>query len=246
MMRRRASILAGAGVAAALLAGAGVAYSDSHSSSDQSFLDDFAKHLGVSPSTVRSAWLATVKDQLDQAVKDGRLTQAQANAILSHLSKHQQFEGPMPFGGFPPGMMRHDDGDHGPPPWAGPKSGKGPFSHQPGEGPLESAASYLGLSIGGLLTELHSGKTLAQIATAKGKSVSGLESAMLKAQRAQLDDAVKHGMLTKSQAAAIESHLEQMIRDLVTHGFHPFDRDGDGPPPWHSSKHADDASNAWA
>jgi len=241
-------MLAGAGVAAALLAGAGVAYSDSHSSSDQSFLNDFAKHLGVSPSAVRSAWLATVKDQLDQAVKDGRLTQAQENAILSHMGKHGPFEGPMmPFGGFPPGMMRHDDGDHGPPPWAGPKPGKGPFAHPPSEGALGAAASYLGVSEGDLLSELHSGRTLAHVATEKGKSVSGLESAMLKAQRAQLDDAVKQGMLTKSQAAAIEARLETMIHNLVTHGFHMFGPDGDGPPAWHSSKHADDVpSNAWA
>ena len=233
-------------MAAALLAGAGVAYSDSHSSSDKSFLNDFAKHLGVSPSTVRSAWLATVKDQLDQAVNDGRLTQAQANTILSHLGKHEPFEGPMPFGGIPPGMLRHDDGDHGPPPWAGPKPGKGPFGHPLGDGVMGAAASYLGLSVPDLFSQLRSGKTLAQIATAKGKSVSGLESAMLKAQRAQLDDAVKHGTLTKSQAAAIEAHLEKMIHTVVTHGFHPFGPDGDGPPAWHSSKHADDApSNAW-
>src|SRR5438128_68919 len=118
MMRRRTSILAATGVAAALLAGAGVAYSNSHSSSRQSFLDNFAHHLGVSPNTVRSAWQATIKDQLDQAVKDGRLTQAEANALLSHLGKHTPFDRPTPFDGLPPGLMRHGGRDHGPPPWA--------------------------------------------------------------------------------------------------------------------------------
>jgi len=245
-MRPRAPILAAAGVAAALLAGAGVAYSSSHSSSEQSFLNDFAKHLGVSPSAVRSAWLATIKDQLDQAVKDGKLTQAQANAILSHLTRHQPFEVPVPFGGFPPGMMWHD-GDHGPPPWAGPKPGSPPFVHPPGDGPLSAAASYLGTPVPDLISQLRSGKTLAQIATAKGKSVAGLEAAMLKAQKAQLDDAVKHGLLTTSQAAKIESHLEQMIHDLVTHGFHPFDLDGEVPHVWHSSKHSGATSTTpWA
>lgn len=226
-MRRRTSLIAATGVAAALLAGAGVAYSNNHSSSRESFLDDFAHHLGVSPNAVRSAWQATIKDQLDQAVKDGRLTQTEANALLAHLGKHTPFDGPTPFDGLPPGLMRHGGGDNGPPPWAGPKPGKGHFAHPLGEGLMGAAASYLGLSLPELFSQLHGGTSPAQIATQQGKSVAGLEAAMVSAQRARLDDAVKHGLLKEHQAAKLESHLEQMIHELVHHGFHGDDRDDD-------------------
>lgn len=224
MIGRRLTVVATA-VAAAALAGAGVAYSSSHSPGDEAFLNDFAKHLGVSPADVRSAWLAAVKDQLDQAVRDGRLTQAQADAMLAHLEQHQAFGGPAPFGG-PPGQMWHD-GDHGPPPWAGPKPGKGPFGHPDGDGMIAAAASYLGLSIEQLGAQLRSGTTLAQIAAKRGRSVAGLEAAMLKSQRAQLQQVVDDGRITKSQAAEVESHLERFVHDLVHHGFPPFGRDDD-------------------
>jgi len=240
MIGKRARIIAASGVVAALAIGAGTAYSASHTSGGGSFLNDFARHLGVSPSKVQAAWLATIKDRLDQAVKDGHLTKEQEATILAHLKQRQPFMLPGPFGGFPPGHMRHD-GDHGPPPWAGPSTGgrpeHGPFLPQPGFGPFGGAATYLGVSVTDLFTELRSGKTLAQIATAKGKSVSGLEATMLKAPTAELDKAVSQGRLTKSQARAIEARLKQRVDDVVHHGFDGGDDSGqgDGPLPWSSS-----------
>ena len=53
------------------------------SGSSPSFLNDFARRLGVSPAKVRSAYQGAMADRLDQLVKDGKLTQAQANRLSS-------------------------------------------------------------------------------------------------------------------------------------------------------------------
>jgi len=53
--------------------------------------------------------------------------------------------------------------------------------------PIAAAATYLGLSQVDLRTQLQSGKTLAQIAQAQGKSVSGLEDAMVAAITKNID-----------------------------------------------------------
>jgi hypothetical protein len=52
---------------------------------------------------------------------------------------------------------------------------------------LKTAANYLGITPRQLLTDLRQGQSLAQVATASGKSVSGLEAA-LTAQASQLID----------------------------------------------------------
>jgi hypothetical protein len=72
-----------AGVVVAFAAGGGVAYAATQSSSNprKAFVNDVAKRLHVSPQRLTSAIKAAEIDRLNAAVKDGRLTQAQANTI---------------------------------------------------------------------------------------------------------------------------------------------------------------------
>jgi hypothetical protein len=86
--------------------------------------------------------------------------------------------------------------------------------------PFAGAAGYLGIPVGELMKELRSGKTLAAIAKAKGKSVSGLESALIAPIRTHLDQAVEDGHLTKAQEQRILGMLTKGIDEFVTHGFH--------------------------
>lgn len=51
---------------------------------------------------------------------------------------------------------------------------------------MTAAADYLGLTVNELVDEMHSGKALADIARAQGKSVSGLRSAMVDAMKRDL------------------------------------------------------------
>ncbi|HTS52526.1 MAG TPA: hypothetical protein VMH26_04565 [Burkholderiales bacterium] len=83
----------------------------------------------------------------------------------------------------------------------------------PGQGaPIAAAASYLGLSKTQLQTQLQSGKTLAQIAKAQGKPVSGLESAMIEAITTNIN---ADSALSSSQKASILAQMKGRLATMV-------------------------------
>jgi hypothetical protein len=73
---------------------------------------------------------------------------------------------------------------------------------------LESAAKALNLSIVQLDTELRSGKTLTEIATAQKVSLETVKNAVLASLKTQLAAAVKAGSLTQAQADQIQKNAE--------------------------------------
>ena len=85
-----------------------------------------------------------------------------------------------------------------------------------------------------LRTAPENGQSLAQVAKAKGKSVDGLVSALVNAEKAHLAQAVKDGRLTDAQRDAMVSGLKARITALVNGtggpGFGPGGP-GFGPPP---------------
>jgi hypothetical protein len=83
-------------------------------------------------------------------------------------------------------------------------------------GLLQSAATYLGLDRKALVKELRSGKSLAQIATARNKSVAGLETAILNAFKAKVDKAVAAGKLNSTRAQKLVAAAPAVIHKLVT------------------------------
>lgn len=85
----------------------------------------------------------------------------------------------------------------------------------PHDGLLQSAATYLGMSVGDLQSDLESGKTLAQEATAKGKTVDGLVQALLAPLKSDLDKRVSAGDITAAQETAILNHATTRLTDFV-------------------------------
>jgi hypothetical protein len=109
---------------------------------------------GKSTAGLVAALVAHEKQELADAVKAGRLTQAQVDLIVPMLTQR--------FNGF----VTH--------------SGRGPFGGSRRHGGLDAAAAYLGSSEAALLQQLRAGKTLAQIADAtSGKSAAGLVDALV-------------------------------------------------------------------
>ena len=93
-------------------------------------------------------------------------------------------------------------------------------NHGPGPGrggdELAVAATYLGTTPAALITQLQSGKTLAQIADAtSGKSTAGLIDALVAAEKTELDAAVAAGRITQAQADQIVPTLTARFTDLV-------------------------------
>lgn len=187
----------------------------------QAFLNDVAHRLGVTPAQLSSALNGAFKDQLDAAVKAGKLTQAQANAIkqwaqgggappaFGLLPGGPRGSGPGGFaprglgsGGLAPGGFG-GSGRFGP-------GGSGP-GHLAGPGGLGAAATYLGLTETQLFNQLSSGKSLAQIVKAHGKTSTGLEQAMLAAIRSKLAQAAADKDITSAQEKQILSQLSARL-----------------------------------
>jgi hypothetical protein len=188
---------------AAFAGGAYAATQNSGPTTRQAFLNDVAKRLHVTPQQLSAALNGATIDQLQAAVKAGQLTQAQADALAQRLKNGQapafplaplgRFGSPAPFGPGGPAAP-------GQKPFSVPAPGLGrPGFGGRALGAESAAATYLGLTDAQLFRQLASGKSLAQIATAKGKSVSGLEQAMTAAEKKGLDRLVAARALTQAQ-----------------------------------------------
>jgi hypothetical protein len=213
-MRRK--VIAGAAAALAVGgAGAGVAatkLTSSPSEESKAIVNDAAKSLGVEPSKLSAALKKAFEDRIDAAVAAGRLTKEQGDELKQRIESDD-------FPLFGPPAFGHGFG------------APHPFFHG-----LDAAASYLGLTEAELRSRLESGKTLAEIAKAQGKSVDGLKAAMVKDAKTHLDAAVKAGRLSSAEELRVLADLEQRIDDLVNgklpdhfpprHGFGFRDRQG--------------------
>jgi hypothetical protein len=80
---------------------------------------------------------------------------------------------------------------------------------------MPAAAKYLGLSVTALLQQLRSGKSLAEIAQARGKSTAGLEQAIVSATKSQLDKAVAAGKMPRALEQKFAAALTKMVQAMV-------------------------------
>ncbi|HEX8051837.1 MAG TPA: hypothetical protein VF517_02525, partial [Thermoleophilaceae bacterium] len=194
-LTRRVAVIAGATV----LALSGGTYAVAHGigggeKEQQAFLDDAANRLNVTPEQLTKALKEAAAARIDQAVKDGRITKAQGDEMKQRLEQG----GGVPFLGGPGGPGHGGPGGHhGPPPG------------------MDAAADYLGLSEDQLRDQLMDGKSLADVAKAKNKSVDGLKDAMEKAIRADIAKAVKAKRLTQQQADRILQDLDSRLDERV-------------------------------
>ncbi len=73
------------------------------------------------------------------------------------------------------------------------------------------------MTVSDLQADLKSGKTLADEATAKGKTVDGLVSALTAQAKTNLDAAVTAGTITAAQEQTLLTNLTQHVTDIVNH-----------------------------
>jgi hypothetical protein len=197
-----AVLAAGAGGGAAIAATSGG--DEDHKKAEQSILDDAAKRLNVTPDALRSALGAAEDAQLDQQVRDGKLTQAQADAIKRRRADSGEvLGGPGAAGGPGRGGMMHPGFGFG----LGFKAGPG--------GALDGAAGALGLSRDDLLKQLRAGRSIADVARAQGKSLDDVKTAITAAVTKELDQQVTDRKLTADQEAKILTELKSHLDDLV-------------------------------
>ena len=128
-------------------------------------LADIATTHGKSVNGLEQALIESAKTDLDKSVAAGDITAGQEQQMLTEL------------------RSRIDDLVH--------LKGGAPFPpRRPLGDPLAAAADYLGLSADDLVQELKDGKSLADVAKARGKSVDGLEQAIFDAEKASLQEKI--------------------------------------------------------
>jgi hypothetical protein len=199
MNRETKIIMGAAALLAATGAGAAVASSQESSPSSESkaVIDDAAKRLGIPSSKLSDALKHALSARIDAAVAAGRLTKAEGDALKARIQSND----------FPL--------------FGRPHRGSGHFAFI---GRLEAAAGYIGIAEAQLRTELESGKSLAQVAKARGKSVDGLIDALVAAAKDKLDEAVAAGRLTKDQETRMLDALKDRITSAVNNTGDPGDR----------------------
>jgi lambda repressor-like predicted transcriptional regulator len=200
----RSRWLATAAAALAVVLGGGAALAATGSSNPASdFLGDVAKRLGISQGELEDAIEEATIARIDAAVDAGEITEKQGAALKEQVrSGHApailpSFRGPA----FGPGALGHH-GMFGPVPLAG-------------ADPLDTAAEYLGIDRADVAAALRDGKSLADLAKDRGKSVDGLEQALRDEIRKAADRAVDDGVLSDEEADRFVERLSAGVDALV-------------------------------
>ncbi|MBI5301984.1 MAG: hypothetical protein HY868_07590 [Chloroflexi bacterium] len=149
-----------------------------------------AQKLGTTVEKLQQAETDARKDSLAQAVQQGLLTQAQADALLQRLQNAGTF----------PGL-----------------GAVNVYTTIANAG-LEAAAKTLGMTSADLTTALQT-KTLLDLANEKKVDVAKLRTAIADAEKAAIDQAVKDGKLAQAQADALKANLKPENIDLNRRGF---------------------------
>ena len=185
----------------------------------QAVVSDAAKQLGVEPAKLTAALKKALENQIDADVAAGRITKEHGEAMKKRIEAGDYpllDVGPR-FGGF----------------------GHGELDRHVAFGGLDAAAAYLGVTEEQLRTEIAGGKSLAEIAKAKGKSVDGLVDALTADAKKRLEDAVAAGRITKADADKALAEMKQRVTQRVNgvrgpdglRGFRHGGPDFSGPPP---------------
>ena len=176
-------------------------------------LADIAKAKGVDIEKVKTAILEdfTAKEQAE--VASGEHTQAEVDAKIAEFKTRldDMVNGVKP-AGKPGDMGGKGMGEHGP-------RGGAPFAS-------EAVAKSLGLTADELRTELQSGKSLADIAKAKGVDIEKVKTAILEDFTAKEQAEVASGEHTQAEVDAKIAEFKTRLDDMVN-GVKPAGMPGD-------------------
>jgi len=166
------------------------------------YLQDLAQRLHVSVATLQQDKLATSEDEINQLVKDGKLTQSQANTIKQRLESHKACTGKGQGARYENLAIRQFIKKYLP-----------DMTNQVAVGLHTTSAQ--------LASELKAGKSLQDIAKEHNVTAAQLHTLVMNALQSDLNKAVSAGDLTQHQATAytqlLQSHPATVDRLLNQH-----------------------------
>ena len=190
-MRRHIALAAALVAVAALAFGAGSAAA----ADTPSLGDAVAARLGITGDQLRAAFKAELNARIDAAVAAGRLTPEQGAKLKKRVANTK---------GLGIVVRRAFAERH-----------KGLVGRIVQVHRLGAAAKYLGMTPKELRTARQSGRSLAQIAASKGKSVDGLVAAIVAPAKTRAAKAVSNGKLTQQRADELIARLTERVKALV-------------------------------
>ena len=145
-----------------------------------SFVASLAAKLKTTPANLKTQVKATIDEQIQQAVTNGKMTQAQADALKKKVDASQGCQGLQPFAGTRP---------------------RGGFGMEALTDVIGAAATALKIDPATLKTDIMSGKSLQQVAPA-GMTQAQFDTAFKAALAKVLDPKVTAKTITQAQETA--------------------------------------------
>ena len=162
-----------------------------------------ATYIGIPAADIKTQ-LAAGKSLADIAVANGKTRDGLIAALVAaeqqSISTFVDAKGTASPGG--PGL-------------GGPGGPRGGFGFGVQGDPLAAAATFLGTTTADLRTKTEAGQTLAQIATAAGKTRDALIQALVADATTKVEAAKTAGTITAAQATQLESGLTDRMAKLV-------------------------------
>jgi hypothetical protein len=152
----------------------------------QAYMGHLATQLNVSPAKLDAAALAAAKATVQDQVKSGKITQAQADKIEAKL--------PTASAGFCSGAIN--------------ELGKAPRASLAKSAYLTAAAAALGVTEAQLKADLKAGQNLSQVAAAQKVSEADFKTKVTASIKAKLDAAVGAKAITQAQEDAQLAKLQ--------------------------------------
>ena len=168
----------------------------------QVFVDKLAGILHLTRSQAQDALKQAQLQTVDQMLKDGRITQVQADTMKARINSGNGLDALTHMG-------------HGPRPLGADRA----LLREIRTAELNAAAGVLHTTADDLKAQLESGKTLADVERANNVTDAAVRASMKAAAKAVLDKAVKAGTITQDQENSI---LSRAGRGFGHHpGHHP-------------------------
>jgi hypothetical protein len=164
-----------------------------------SFIANFTSRLGVDEAKLNAAFTSAVNDTLDQAVRDGTITQAQATEAKAKGVTQEGLRGLLQRG-FSSGESSKGDAEQE----VNPKTA------------IFAALNDLGISLDELRQGIDAGKSIVEVAAAHNVDATALKNAIMAKFRSELDGAVRSGKLTQAQADVEYQKLTGPIDDIIS------------------------------
>jgi hypothetical protein len=163
-------------------------------------MQTLASDLGTTTDKLKSANQDAAQKVINQLASDGKITAAKKAELTQALQK---------YGSNPCAFVNlHDAGKGLRQGLAGVQRALGPA-----RAAVESAvAGALKISTSTLQSDLASGQTIPQIATAQKVNLSDVNTAYLNAVKSQLGSAVSAGTITQAQSDAVYSKVQQVVQ----------------------------------